>query len=165
MLKLTISKFPELAIFGFSLPKSRVSAISTTVFHANLITSNIWPRVDELLTAVLCLTYGVSLDSSGNDNIAFVYFSGHYFNNTWKHSLQCKYTPHWILKLHQTETISWSWQLIGSVVLPLSCQKLLMISVFQSCEVKCVVCLLAYIVWSVAMCYLLVCMACFTIHA
>ena len=33
-----------------------------------------------------------------------------------------------------------------------------MISVFQSCKVKCVVCLFAYMVFSVAMCSLLVCM-------
>jgi hypothetical protein len=47
--KPTISKLPELVIFGGPLPKSRFSAISATVFHANLITGNIRPRVDEPL--------------------------------------------------------------------------------------------------------------------
>ena len=40
----------------------------------------------------------------------------------------------------------------------------LMIFVVRSCELKCVVCLFAYIVWSVSVCCLLVCMACFTIN-
>ena len=47
------------------------------------------------------------------------------------------------------------------VVLPVSCQKLLIISAFQSCDVKCVVCLFAYIVWSVSMFCLLVCIKCY----
>ena len=49
VLKPTISKLPELVIFGGPLPKYRFSAFSGTVFHANLKTGNIWPRVDELL--------------------------------------------------------------------------------------------------------------------
>ena len=49
MLKPTISKLPEVVIFGGPLPKSRFSAISANAFHANLITGNIWPRVDEQL--------------------------------------------------------------------------------------------------------------------
>ena len=46
VLKPTINKLPELVIFGGPLPKSRFSAISATVFHANLINGNIWPRVE-----------------------------------------------------------------------------------------------------------------------
>ena len=38
-----VSKLPELLIFGNPLPKSQFSAVSTTVFYANRITSNIWP--------------------------------------------------------------------------------------------------------------------------
>ena len=41
----TVSKLPELVIFGDLLPKSRFSAVSATVFYANRITGNIWPRV------------------------------------------------------------------------------------------------------------------------
>jgi hypothetical protein len=52
---ITISKHSELVIFGGPLPKYRFSAISATVFHANLIIGNIWPRVDE----PLCLGFMV----------------------------------------------------------------------------------------------------------
>ena len=41
----TVSKLPELVIFGDPLPKSRFSAVSATVFYANRITGIIWPRV------------------------------------------------------------------------------------------------------------------------
>ena len=52
----TVSKLPELVIFGGPLPKSQFSAIFAPVFHANLITGNIWPRVDEPLWHVyMCL--------------------------------------------------------------------------------------------------------------
>ena len=54
MLKPTISKLPELVIFGGPLPKSWFYVISATVFHANLITGNIWPRVDEPLRCLAC---------------------------------------------------------------------------------------------------------------
>ena len=37
---------------------------------------------------------------------------------------------------------------------------ILVISAFQSCELECFVCLLAYIVWSVTIYYLLVTIAC-----
>ena len=45
MPEVTISKLPELIIFGSLLPKSKFSAVSTAIFHANVITGNIWPRV------------------------------------------------------------------------------------------------------------------------
>ena len=41
----TVSKLPELVIFGDPLPKSRFSVVSATVFYANRITGNIWLRV------------------------------------------------------------------------------------------------------------------------
>ena len=36
------------------------------------------------------LTYRDSLNSSGNDNNAFVCCAGHSQYNTWRHSIQCK---------------------------------------------------------------------------
>ena len=41
----TVSKHPKLVIFGGPLTKSRFSAVSAAIFHANMITGNIWPRV------------------------------------------------------------------------------------------------------------------------
>ena len=41
----TVSKLPELVIFGGPLSTSQFSAISATIFHANMITVNIWLRV------------------------------------------------------------------------------------------------------------------------
>ena len=41
----TISKLSELVIFGGPLPTSKFFALSTTIFHADMITGNIWPRV------------------------------------------------------------------------------------------------------------------------
>ena len=38
------------------------------------------------------LTYGDSLNSSGNDNNAFVRCAGHIWYDTWRHSIQCKKT-------------------------------------------------------------------------
>ena len=49
----TVSKFPELVTFGGPLPKSKFSAVSTAIFHANVITGNIWPKIHaQLCTAV-----------------------------------------------------------------------------------------------------------------
>ena len=65
-----------MVIFGGHLPKSRLSAISATVFHANLITGNIWQRVDEPLWSVGWEPCGIlksGLCSSGwNDGEALV---------------------------------------------------------------------------------------------
>ena len=44
----TVSKLPEMVIFGDPLPKSRFSAVSATVFYTNRVTGNIWPRVHGL---------------------------------------------------------------------------------------------------------------------
>ena len=41
----TLSELPELVIFGGSLNTSQFSAISATIFQANMITGDIWPRV------------------------------------------------------------------------------------------------------------------------
>ena len=41
----TISKLPELVIFGGPLPKFQFPPVSAAIFYENVITGNIWPRV------------------------------------------------------------------------------------------------------------------------
>ena len=42
----TVSKLPELTIFGGPLPKSQFSTVSAAIFYANGIPGNIWPSVN-----------------------------------------------------------------------------------------------------------------------
>ena len=41
----TLSKLPELVVFGGPLPKFKFFAVSAAIIHGNVITVNIWPRV------------------------------------------------------------------------------------------------------------------------
>ena len=45
MPEITVSKLPELVIFGGPLSKSQFSAVSATIFLVNVITGNIWSKV------------------------------------------------------------------------------------------------------------------------